>query len=405
MPDYGIEAAVELLKEYLLPAYRNQTNNEADVLLAQFERDSQSVEGYDIVMALRHGRSGGVGNRLDTVDEAGLPKANPRKGKKAKWQTKNLVGVMEITDKLMKAARSNQGAFANLLQADIEALTTDAKDTLSRQVYTDGTGKLATITAVAWAAGVLTLTLDDIRFFAEGMYLDVIDASAAPDAVLANGSQLEITGVDDTTSQITVTAAVDISAAIQANADYVVQAGNLNMEMTGMGAVFTPNTTIYGIDRATNKWLNPNSIAINGTIREDAIQAGIDKSWRRTGAKINLASTDDGTARGYQVLLTAQKQIVNTLDLKGGFKALAYVSRDGEIPLTVGKYAPAGKIRLLSSENWKMYELDDWDWLSKGGSMFRPVGLGYRAVVVKYADLGCDLIAGQTELTGVTVPA
>lgn len=38
----------------------------------------------------------------------------------------------------------------------------------------------------------------------------------------------------------------------------------------------------------------------------------------------------------------------------------------------------------------------------QSGSIFRPVGLGYKAVLVKYADIGCDLPSGQTELTGIT---
>ncbi|MDA8218318.1 MAG: phage major capsid protein, partial [Dehalococcoidales bacterium] len=379
MAVFGVDAAVELLKDYLLPAYRYQANDQSDILLAQFERDSQSVEGRQIVMALRFGRSGGTGNRADTVDDTGLPTANARKGKQAKWETKNLVGVMHLTDKLMKAAKTSAGAFANLLQAETEALSTDTKDMMSRQVYGDGTGKLATITAAAWAANVLTLTVDDVRYFAEGMFLDVIDLSAAPDAPLANGTGLEVTLVDDVANQVQLTAAVDISAAIQVANDYLVQSGNLNLELTGLASVFTLDSSLYGIDRSLNKWLNPNQIAVNAAISEVLIQKGIDKAWRRAGNRINLLSTDDGTARAYQNLLSAQKQIVNSLELKGGWKALAYVSRDGEVPLTVGKYAPAGKIRLLSSENWKLYQMEDWDWLDQSGSIFRPVGLGYKA--------------------------
>ena len=102
----ALSAVAEALKEFYLPGLRYQLNDKASAFLAQIERDSQSVVGKEIVMALRYGRVGGIGNRADDGD---LPTPNARKTKQAKWETKNLFARFQITDKTMKASRSNVG--------------------------------------------------------------------------------------------------------------------------------------------------------------------------------------------------------------------------------------------------------------------------------------------------------
>jgi len=396
-------AANEALKKFYLPALRYQYNEQADPLLTQLERDSEHVEGEKIVMALRYGRSGGAGFRSDSDD---LPTPNSRKTKKAEWETKNMFARMQISDKVIEAARTSVGAFANLLEQEMEDLMEDAKDLLSMAVYGDGTGKIAVITAASWAANVLTLTVgaDYIRFFSEGRLYDVIDASATPDAVLANGSRLECISVDETNNQIKLTSTTDISPSIEANADYLVHSGDLNMEVTGLDAVFAQSGNIYGLDRATYPFLKAITIAINGTLGELDIQMGIDRAETRAGAETNFLIGSMGVRRSYQMVISAQKQLVNSLELKGGWSALAYRGGKGDIPIIGAKYAPAQKLRGLDTRNWKVYEIGDWNWMEKDGAILsrvsgKPV---YEATLRKYCDLGCDKIRGQWELTGLT---
>jgi hypothetical protein len=71
----------------------------------------------------------------------------------------------------MKASRSRDGAFVSLLEAELEDAQTDAKDQMSRQCFGDGTGKLATLTAVT---AVTTVGVSNAQYLYEGMLVDVL---------------------------------------------------------------------------------------------------------------------------------------------------------------------------------------------------------------------------------------
>ena len=158
----NMQAAQEALKLFYLPGLKEQLNL-ANPILAMIERDTESVVGSEIRMALRHGRSGGIGNR---ADDGLLPIPNARKTKQAKWETKNIFARIHISDKTMRASRGG-GGFASLLEADLKDAETDAKDSMARQVFGDGTGKL-----LKFAANTTknTLTVDSTQYVAEGQY-------------------------------------------------------------------------------------------------------------------------------------------------------------------------------------------------------------------------------------------
>lgn len=152
----NMKQAQEALKLYYLPGLQYQLNN-ANPILAVMDRDQKSVVGSEIRMALRYGRHGGIGNRTDDGD---LPTPRSRQTKQAKWETKNIFGHIQISDKTMRASRGD-GAFISLLEADLEDALTDAKDDIERQLFGDSTGKMAT-------CGVNTasneIEVDDTRF-------------------------------------------------------------------------------------------------------------------------------------------------------------------------------------------------------------------------------------------------
>ncbi|MCL6557459.1 MAG: phage major capsid protein [Firmicutes bacterium] len=397
-----IAAIQEALKLYYLPGLRYQLNDRASAFLTQLERDSESVVGKKIVMALRYGRVGGIGNRADDGD---LPTPNARKTKQAEWETRNLFARFQITDKTIKAARSNVGAFANMLEQEIADCEVDAKQDLSRQAMGDGTGKLAVIHAASYAGGVMTLTLYDLagndtefatNFLAEGMIVDIWDVSAG--TVLANAQAKEITLVNESTKQVQYSG-TDVSGTIQIDNDYLVVSGNQGLELTGVRGVFE-SATLYGLSRTTYPWLNATRINVNGEISEVDIQKAIDDADRKAGAQINFLLCSYGVRRAYQNLLTAQKQAVNTLELKGGWTALSY----NGMPLVAEKYIMPGKLYCLDLRDWKLYQMSDYEWLDEDGAMLSRVTgkAAWEATLAKYCDIGCSRPRGQVELYGIT---
>ncbi len=376
----------EALKEFYLEGLRYQLNDKAGLFLAQLERDDQSVEGKNIVMALRYGRHGGIGNRADDGD---LPIPNSRKTKQAKWETKNIFARFQITDKTVKASRSNVGAFANLLETEISDCETDVKQDISRQTVGDGTGVLATITDVKTGT---TVPVDTDMYLSEGMRVDIWDTSGS--VWLNEGVTIE--AVDDTTSPSTVTLS---AIGTCANGDLIYVSGNKGLELTGLQAVFEASE-LYGLNRTTYPVLKAQRVNINGEVAEVKIQKAIDDAERRAGAKINFLHCSYGVRRAYQNLLTLQKRIVNTIQLKGGWSALAY----NDIPLAADKYIKAGKCFCLDLSDWKLYHMGDYEWLDADGAMLSRVANkpAWEATLVRYCDIGCQKPRGQVELYGIT---
>jgi hypothetical protein len=379
----NMTAASEALKINYLPALRYQLNT-ANPILAVIERNSESVVGSDIRMALRYGRQGGVGNR---AEDGTLPTPNSRKTKQASFGTKNLFARIQISDKTMKASRSRDGAFVSLLEAELEDAQTDAKDQMSRQCFGDGTGKLATLTAVT---AVTTVGVSNAQYLYEGMLIDILATNNTN-----KYTELEILTVDDIANTITLSSAVTTLST-----DYITASGNYNQELTGFGAVFTADNTLYGINRATNKWFNPTLKTGVGAISEVGIQQQIDLVDQKAGGKTNFLLSSYGVRRAYQDLLLATKRTTDVMKLKGGYETLTF----NGMPFTVDKYAPAGTLYGLDLTNWNLYHIEDWDWLSEDGAVLNRVSNKpvWEASLVRYCDLGCSKPKGQFMMTGIT---
>lgn len=349
----NMSAASEALKINYLPALRYQLNT-ANPILAVIDRNSESVVGSEIRMALRYGRQGGVGNR---AEDGVLPTPNSRKTKQASFNTKNLFARIQISDKTMKASRSRDGAFVSLLEAELEDAQNDAKDSMARQVFGDGTGKLADCTA---QGPVNTLTVSSVQYLVEGMFIDIVDNVGT-----VKTSQREVTAVDDINNTVTIAGAAVTTLAT----DDLVASGNYGQELTGFASVFTANNTLYGIDRSVNKWFNPTVKTGVGSISEVGIQQMIDDVERKAGANTNFLVSSYGVRRAYQDLLLATKRTTDVMTLKGGYSVLTYNGN----PFAVDKYAPAGTLYGLDLSNWSLYHIEDWSWLDNDGAVLHRV--------------------------------
>lgn len=375
----------EALKLHYLPGLTYQMN-ESNPLVAIMEKDSKSVAGSEIRMALRYGRHGGIGNRTDDGD---LPTPNSRQTKQARWETKNMFAQIQISDKTMRASRGG-GGFAPLLEADLEDAMTDSTDDLERQMFGNNQGAMAT--AVVNATGSKVIGVDSSRFFFEGQIIDIV--TAATGVIIA--AAREILAVDDVANTITINGA---DVVVTAGA-IIVRSGNFGLELTGLKQMFERDTTIYGINRAQNKWFNPTVFNSVGTISEVGIQKAFDEVDRKAGGKPNILLSSHGVRRAYQELLLATKRTVDTMTLKGGYDALLYNGN----PFAVSKYAPTGTLYGLDMNTIKMYQLMDYDWLDEDGAILSrvPNKAVWSATLAKYCDTGMSKPAGSFAMHGIT---
>jgi len=227
----------EALKTFYLPGMRYQLNETTSPFYQKIEKSAKNISGTDIKLALRYGRQGGIGNRAD--DSQSMPVPNPRKTKQAQWGTKNIFAAIRITDKVIKATKDSKNAFASMLELELQDALTDAKDNFNRQLFGDGSGVMATVATGGGVTGGNVVTVDSVRFFAEGQYVDLLNADGTP---VVEGR--EVTIVDDINNTITLGGAVFTSIPT----DIITIAGSYESELTGLGKIMTVDSSIYGID-------------------------------------------------------------------------------------------------------------------------------------------------------------
>jgi hypothetical protein len=93
-------------------------------------------------------------------------------------------------------------------------------------------------------------------------------------------------------------------------------------------------------------------------------------------------------------MLNATKQLVNTQELQGGYKAISYLGGShGSIPIIADKDAPANKIFVVDENELSIYRLADFDWMQEDGAILSRVSGydAYEAVLYVYQELGTSM--------------
>lgn len=338
------------LKDFYLSVIRDQLNDKAGPFLSLMEKSSEQVSGKKIKMPLKYGRSGGVSSKGENDI---LPEPSPRQYDIAEWDTKNIYARIMLTDKLIRASRDNRGAFAKMLESQLEDITNDAKDNFYRQLFGDGTGVVATCDV---NTSTTTLAVDSVKYLSEGQFIDVLNSDGTEVATLRT-----ILSRDKANNTITISG----SAITTVATDIVVISGSFGNELTGLKSIFTKDSILYGINRSTHKWFNANTKALNGELDEITMQEMIDEADVEAGSKINYIQCGHGVARAFQYLQLSYKRNIEYMQMQGGFRVMSY----GGTPISREKYEEDGVMRFLNSENFKIYRMDDWDWINKSNHM------------------------------------
>lgn len=378
------QTADNVLKSYYLSAVTDQLNKSVNPFLAQIKQTASDVWGRDVRKAVRVGLNGGIGAGTETGT---LPEAAGNRYEQFVSTLKNLYGTIEISDKAIRASKSNEGAFVDLLNDEMRSLVESASCNFGRMLFGDGTGAIAKVTG---SSGTV-YTCDSVDNLAEGMVVDMYNDTTK----LIDGKR--ITNVDRKTKKVTIGgAAVTLAAGDSAN--FYIH-NSKDMEITGLKAIFD-SANLYGVSRSGNAWLDPYKEDSVGTLTEAALQKAIDTVEERSGSRVNFIVTSPGVRRAFFNTLSAYRQI-DTMELEGGFRAISF----NGIPIVADRFCQKNTMYLLNTEDFGLHQLCDWQWLEgEDGKVLKqlsdkPV---FRATLVKYAELMCYRPAGQARLSGIT---
>ena len=424
-----------ILKEYYQGPVVEQLNKEV-LLLNRLEAKSEDLVGKRAYVPLVAARTTGIGAR---AENATLPGAGAYTYERAVYDLKYLYGKTSVTGPSMAKSKSEAGSFLEILRSELDGLRMDLQKDLARQIYGNGSGKVATATAGSTTTMTVgTEVLNKGQLYV-GMLVDLYDV----DDALTGGAtppvptytNVTITQVNASTGVITFGAV----AAALASGDFVTRAGVKiytaqeppvggdpspvnpgtwaeSDEVDGLQKIVSASARLGGIDptAAGKEWWKAQVVAYadrkgesreTGTLRDlllDDIQIALNKA-RTAGGYPTAIVTSLGIQREFYKLLEDQVRYLEpeSLSYSAGFKTLMY----NGLPLIADIEAPYGKMHILDESTMKVYSDQDWHFLDNDGQTLRQAGDrdAFEAVMVRYMNLGATRRNNQIVITDIAV--
>ena len=364
--------------------------------------------GKEVIFDTHIGRNQGIGAR--GVREK-LPVAGAQKYKQAHLYLTNLYGSIEVDGQLFEQAVEDYQAFINVVDNEINGLKKDLAVDLNRQVYGDGSGKLAVVTAQPSST---TLTVDSTHWLQIGMVFDVVDPTTGVKQQSGAASSLEIAAINEDTRVITVSGGAlgTFNTAISAG-DILVRSSNgvnnFGKEWTGLAAIVDDNTELHEIDpaeypvwKSTVQTLGVPGTS-TGTLTELALINLVQKVDKQ-GGDVDVMLASPGVFNAYWDLLQGLRQFTNGATLEGGQRAFTFDAVGKPIKFVSDYAAPKGTLYALSSKEIVVNRKRDWSWMDRDGSMWSRVADtdAYEARYFQYSQLGTYRRNAHAVLSNIT---
>lgn len=381
-----LKTAESALKDVYLGVVANQLNVNANPLLAKIKHSNKDVWGKEVRKLAPFGINGGIGAGSETD---ALPTSSGNGYVQFVADLKNLYGKIELSDKAVRASANNIGAFVNLLNDEMEGLVKASAFNLGRMLYGDGTGLIATASAVS----ANTVTCDKVNNLIEGMLIDVYTGETKN-----NTRPIKVVYVDRVNKAFTFESSETIT--INAGDKFYVQ-GSKGYEISGLGRIFDASAdSIYGVSKTQYPWLKPYTSTAETEISDILIQQAVDFLDMNVDSQINFIACSSQVRRAYQEYLGAYRRNIDIAELEGGYKTITH----NGIPVVADRFVDDDTMYLLNTDDFTMHELCDWKWLEGEDGRILKQNQGYptySATLVKYAELICDKPCGQAKISGI----
>ncbi len=218
-----LQNADNALKSVYLDVIAEQLNTGINPFLSAIKQSTEDVWGKEVRKLATYGINGGIGAG---TEDGNLPTATGNNYSQMVTTLKNLYGVIEISDKAIRASENNAGAFVNLLNAEMEGLIKASTFNFSRMLFGDGTGILASVKEIY--DGAISL-YEETNCLAVGMLVDFYSEDDEP---IEGACGRRITKIDKNRKEIFVSGTALTEDIVPAGS-YVVASGSWNNELTG----------------------------------------------------------------------------------------------------------------------------------------------------------------------------
>lgn len=352
--------------------------------------------GKYVNFAIHTGRNSGIGARNEM--EA-LPEAGRQQTAEATMNLKYQYGAIELSGQTFELATKSYQTFADAVDLEMSRIKDDLSKDRNRQYFGNGSGKVATVVSVLGQV----ITFDTIQHIQDEEVLDIVVAATG----VSHGTKVMVTAVNESTKAVTVSGTLSGVVA----GDIAVRAGSWNREWTGLDAIISDTSTLYGVDPNVTRVWKSHVTALNGQLTEAVWKRMADKI-SRAGGKTTVMWTTPGVERAYWQLLAGQRRFVNPKDYAGGYTGLEFnAGSSGAIPILTDWDAPAGKSYFVNEKDINMYRPHGFKFMDRDGSMWTQkrdnsgTYDAYTARLYEYSELGTHRRNTHGVVTGITEDA
>ena len=392
----NLTTANNALKTVYLDVLDNMLNVSVNPLFSKIKKTSEGVYGKEIKVLAPYGLNGGI---CATGETSELPQVSSNNYINLTTTLKNLYGVLEISDKAVRASQNSAGAFVNLLNDEMESLIRASAFNLSRMLYSDGQGYIAQILS---KNSNTEFVVDTTAGIYEGMIIDIFDHGNG--YYDENAFGLTVMSVDRTRNIVVAKGKKDCIFNVAESTYVFTVQESLRHEITGINALFNDEiTTLYGLEKSAYSFMKGalNTVVGDGACDEMDIVKAMDFAEEVGGSKINYIACSSDVRRMYQNLLKEHGRNVQMVDIGNGFKGIDFYG----VPMISDRFVEKDAMYLLDTDAFTLHQMCDWEWLTddNGNVLSQKPGYAtYTATLVKYADLLCSRPLGQAKFKNIT---
>ena len=307
------------LKNVSLPGIREELNEKTNLLDLFTEGDLTQYEwqGDQLVFALHSSRNySGV---MYVAEGEGLPTAGSQGVTNLLIPIAHLKGRIQLSYEVMRASRSDKGAFVRAMDLEQKGLVNDVARQRNRALAGYGSEILAVITTGATSTlqtienpGGVSGTVNPGRFLKPGMVVVVMDSTGTTIRSTQVETVVSVSGAVLTLSASTATTTGDI---ITLGTSSLVSTGQGSYDDASMGILgivdtTTYVTTIFGLQRGVtaNLFYDSQVLTSVGTVNSDILQRGIDNCEEVSGEMIDKFICHSSVRREISKLTEADRR-------------------------------------------------------------------------------------------------
>lgn len=380
-----------VLKDFWGPAIANQLNNDITIWNLT-EESSRSFSGRRCIYPIHTTRNSGVGGR---AENGTLPVAGNQGHELAVVSATYQYGTIRLSGPTIAAGKH---AWAEALSMEMEGLVNDIKVDWARQLYGDGTGRLAQITTSATAGSGSVVVPVQNRFQRPGQpgarYISVgqiVDIGSIANA--AGGVSQTVSAVTVSTNLATTTDSITLGnsgCTFSSSQQWIYNngagvTGGVGIEMMGLlgiADVFTEgnmwgsnafwSANLFGVARSSVTSWNAIVLGNSGVARiadSLVLQTACDEVHQATGEEIDQFICHHAVARAIFDSMVSDRRFATTV-FNGGYSELSYQG----VVIKKDRMAPYNTLLGFKRSSLERFNLMSPQWIDKDGSILARDG-------------------------------